>query len=183
MLLEFIAAIAAGFGLLGLVFALDRLTGRRLPRWAYPAAVGLGLLSYTVWSEYTWPERAIVPGTGYVEASRNQVSTWYRPWTYIWPQSNRLIAVDHRFTRRHDQAPDLVLTRIALLARWMPEFGYLVVFDCAERARADLLAGVELRDDGTLEGASWVQLEADDPVLRTACEAREEGNGERAEDA
>jgi hypothetical protein len=183
MLLEFIAALAAGLGLLSVIFVLNHLTGRRLPRWIFPATVGLGMLGYTIWSEYTWPERAIVADSGYVEASRNEVQVWYRPWTYLWPQSNRLIAVDHRFTRRHEQAPDLVLTRVALLARWMPEFGYLVVFDCAEHARADMLAGVELREDGTLEGASWVQLEAGDPVLRTACDAREEEHGERAGDA
>jgi two-component system, OmpR family, phosphate regulon response regulator PhoB len=183
MLLEFIAALAAGLGLLSVIFVLNHLTGRRLPRWIFPATVGLGMLGYTIWSEYTWPERAIVADSGYVEASRNEVQVWYRPWTYLWPQSNRLIAVDHRFTRRHEQAPDLVLTRVALLARWMPEFGYLVVFDCAEHARADMLAGVELREDGTLEGASWVQLEAGDPVLRTACDAREEEHGERARDA
>lgn len=183
MFLEFIAALAAGLGLLGVVFLLDRLTGRRLARWAYPAAVGLGMLSYSIWSEYTWPERAVVAGTGYVEASRNEVRVWYRPWTYVVPQSNRVIAIDHRFTRRHAEAPNLVLTRVALLARWIPEFSYLVVFDCEENARADLLAGVELRDDGTLEGASWLPLSADDPVLRTACDAREVLNGERAEDA
>jgi hypothetical protein len=183
MLLEFIAAIAAGLGMLSVVFATDYLTGRRLPRWIYPATVGLGMLGYTIWSEYSWPERVVVAGSGYVEASRNEVQVWYRPWTFLWPQSNRLIAIDHRFTRQHDQAPELVLTRVALLARWMPEFGYLVVFDCAAHARADMLAGVELREDGTLEGASWVQLGPDDPVLRTACEAREEGHGERADEA
>jgi hypothetical protein len=58
-----------------------------------------------------------------------------------------------------------------------------VVFDCAEAARADMLAGVELLEDGTLEGASWIQLQPDDPVLRTLCDAREELNGGRADDA
>lgn len=169
MLLEFIAALASGFAAFGVLLMINAFTGRRLPRWVMPAGAGLGMLAFTIWSEYSWPERAILPGAGYQEASRNSVATWYRPWTYVWPQSNRLIAIDHRFTRTHPEAPDLVLTRVALLARWMPEYGYLVVFDCATGRQADLLAGVELMPDGTLEGAEWVEIGTDDPVLATAC--------------
>ncbi len=176
MLFEFIAALTSGFALFGVLMLVNRLTGRWMPRWAYTAAVAAGMLSYSIWSEYTWADRAIVPGSGYVEASRNAQSVWYRPWTYIWPQSNRMIALDARFTRTHPDQPQLVLTRVALMGRWVPEYGYLAVFDCDASARADLLAGVELLDDGTLRGAEWVPLGADDPVLGAACANRDGGH-------
>lgn len=177
MLLEFIAALASGFAVLGLLLMLNLLTGRRLASWVFPAGAGLGMLLYSVWSEYSWPERAIVPGSPYVEASRNEARFWYRPWTYIWPQSNRMIAIDQRFSRSHSEAPHMVQTRVVLLARWTPEYSYLVVFDCAEGARADMFEGVELQADGTVTGANWVPLASDDPVLRTACEAWEGRDG------
>ena len=177
MLLEFIAAIASGFAVLGLVLVLNILTGRRLASWVFPAAAGLGMLLYSIWSEYSWPDRAIVPGSPYAEASRNEARFWYRPWTYIWPQSNRLIAIDQRFSRSHPQSPHLVQTRVVLLARWMPEYSYLVVFNCDEATRADMFEGVELQPDGSVTGAQWVALAGDDPVLLAACGEREGRDG------
>jgi len=43
---------------------------------------------------------------------------------------------------------------------------------------AALVDGVVLNPDGSLEGVVWSQMEAEDPVLRTACTAmEEESNG------
>lgn len=170
MLLEFLASIIAGLGVLGILFAVNRLTGRWMARWAYPAGFAATMIAYTVWSEYTWADRAVVPELGYVEASRNESSAWFKPWTLIWPQSNRVIAIDHRHTLRHPDHPNLVMTRVALLARWTPELGYLVVFDCENHASAELFDGVRVNEDGSLEGAVWAQLEETDGVLRAACQ-------------
>ncbi|KPQ07149.1 MAG: 6-pyruvoyl-tetrahydropterin synthase related domain [Rhodobacteraceae bacterium HLUCCA12] len=173
MILELIAALASGFALFGVLLLINRVSGRWMPRWVFPAAVGLGMLSYSIWSEYSWAGRAIAPGSPYVEVSRNHNSSWYRPWTYLWPQVNRMIALDRRFTRTHPDQPQLVLTRVVRLERWIPESGYLAVFDCEAEAQAALVEGVELEDDGTLDGADWVPMGEDDPVLRGACAQRE----------
>jgi hypothetical protein len=169
MLLEFLASIIAGLGVIGILIALNRLTGRRMPKWAFPAGFAATMIGYTVWSEYTWPDRAVVAELGYVEASRNATSAWYKPWTLIWPQSNRVIAIDHRHSRQHPDHPGLVMTRVALLARWTPELGYMVAFDCVNHASAELFDGVTVAEDGSLEGAVWVQMEETDSVLRAAC--------------
>lgn len=173
MLLEFIAIIAAGFGLAGLALSLNFILRRRLPQWVVPAAAGAGMLLMAVWLEYSWFERTT--GTfpeGVEVASTNQVRSWYRPWTYAVPLTNRLIAIDHRFDRRHADRPGQVLTRVILAGRWEPTRQYGAVYDCNAGRRADLLDQVHLGEGGNLDNAKWVQLSADDPVLREACAGR-----------
>ncbi len=170
MLLEFIAIIAAGFGLAGLALSLDFILRRRLPPWIVPASAGAGMLLMAIWLEYSWFDRTTGTFPDSVQvASTNQVRSWYRPWTYAVPLTNRFIAVDHRFHRRHAAAPGQVLTRLVLAGRWEPTRQYGVVFDCVGHRRADLLDQVELDDGGRLKNATWIQLSADEPVLRNAC--------------
>ena len=172
MLLEFIAIIAAGFGLAGIALTANIALRRRLPQWIIPASAGAGMLLMAVWLEYSWLDRTTAGFPEGVEvASTNASRSWYRPWTYVVPLTNRLIAVDHRFERRHADAPAQVMTRVILAARWEPLRQYGAVFDCASHRRADLLDEVKLDADGRLENARWLQLAADDPVLREACTA------------
>ena len=100
MLLEFIAIIAAGFGLAGIALTLNIALRRRLPPWIVPAAAGAGMLLMAIWLEYSWFERTASTFPDGVEiASTHQARSWYRPWTYVVPLTNRLIAVDRRFDR------------------------------------------------------------------------------------
>ncbi|MDH7454177.1 hypothetical protein QF205_14015 [Luteimonas composti] len=170
MLLEFIAIIAAGFGLAGLALSLNIALRRRLPQWIVPASAGAGMLLMAIWLEYSWFERTTSTFPDGVEvASTNQARSWYRPWTYVVPLTNRLIAVDHRADRRHPDRPDQVLTRVILAGRWEPTRQFGVVYDCRARRRADLLDEVELDGSGELKNADWLQLPADDRVMRAAC--------------
>lgn len=170
MLLEFIAIIAAGFGLGGIALSVNIALRRRLPQWIVPAAAGAGMLLMAIWLEYSWLERTTATFPEGVEvASTNQVRSWYRPWTYVVPLTNRLIAVDRRFDRRHASRPGQVLTRVILAGRWEPTRQFGAVYDCSANRRADLLDQVELADSGELKNAKWVQLSADDAVLRAVC--------------
>lgn len=170
MLLEFIAILAAGLGLAGLVLTVDIVLRRRLPRWLVPAAAGAGMLLMAIWLEYSWLDRTTGAFPEGVEvASTHQVRSWYRPWTYVAPLTTRLVAIDHRAERRHPAQPDHVLARMVLAGRWEPTHTLAAVFDCAGRRRADLVDGVGFGEDGRLEGAEWIPLDADDPVLRAAC--------------
>ncbi|SDE13891.1 hypothetical protein [Aquimonas voraii] len=176
MLFELIAVIASGFCLAGLALTLRWLLRGRLPTWLVPAAAGLGMLSYSVWSEYSWLERArsTLPVTAEV-VSTNEVRAWYRPWTYVVPQVNRLIAIDRAELKRNPAQPGKVLAGVLLMGRWEPTRKIGVMFDCVEAKRADLLDGVQFDDSGALQGAHWIDLAAGDPLLAVAC--REDSAG------
>lgn len=172
MLLEFLAAVFLGVAAAGIVMAINVAVGRRLPAWLIPASAGLAMIGFMVWMEYTWLSRTVAQfpeGVEVVSASRD--TSWYRPWTYIKPLSLRAVVLDTRNNRSHEAQPDRVMTSVLLFGRWMPTRQIPVVFDCAAGRRADLHDGVELNDDGSLPGADWRQLPADDPALAIACRA------------
>ncbi|MBS7457095.1 hypothetical protein [Coralloluteibacterium stylophorae] len=172
MLLEFVAILAAGFALAGIALTLNVLLRRRLPKWVVPASAGAGMLAMAIWLEYSWFERVTANLPQEVEVvSTNRLRAWYRPWTYVVPQVNRLIALDHRFDRRNPALPDQVLTRVLLLGRWEPSRQFGVVLDCAGARRADLTDEVAFAPDGGLAGARWIALPVDDALLRGACGA------------
>ncbi|MFC4728675.1 hypothetical protein [Coralloluteibacterium thermophilus] len=170
MLLEFIAIVAAGFALAGIALTLNLVVGKRLPGWIFPASAGVGMLAMAIWLEYSWLDRVTDGFPQEVEVvSTNRQRVWYRPWTFVVPQVNRLIAVDHRFERRNPALPDQVLTSVLLAGRWEPSRQFGVVVDCAGQRRADLVDQVVFGEDGALERARWLPLAADDPLLRAVC--------------
>lgn len=182
MILELMATFACGFALMGVVLILNRAFGQKLGRWVYTGAMAVGMIGFSLWSEYTWASRTIAGLPQLELATQNADSVIYRPWSYVFPQVTRMIAVDLSQTRTHPAQPDLVLTRVVLLARLQPVRAYLAVFDCALHTRADLFEDVDLNADGTLNGATWVALDDDDPVMRTACAARTQGGGDEPRD-
>lgn len=170
MLLEFIAILAAGFGLAGIALALNVATGKRLPGWVVPASAGAGMLVMAIWLEYSWLDRTTGTFPENVDvASTHQVRSWYRPWTYVAPLTTRLIAIDRRFSRHHPDHPDHVLAQVILAGRWEPTRQLAAVFDCKDHRRADMVDDVVFNQDGSLKNAHWLQLSADDPVLAVAC--------------
>lgn len=184
MLIDFVGALASGLGLMGLMLLLNRLILRgRIGRWIYPATVALGMVGFTIWAEYTWPQRTLEAMPQLALASESGDPVFYRPWTYLWPQTTRMVTVDRAQTLTHPDHPGLVMTRIVLVARWQPIRAVPVVYDCNEHARADFPDGVTLNADGSLEGATWIPLEADDAAMRIVCAAVEEGSNERGNGA
>jgi len=170
MFLELIAILAAGFGLAGIALTLNFIVGKRLPKWIFPASAGAGMLLMAIWLEYSWLERTTASFPEGVEvASTNQVRSWYRPWTYVVPLTTRLVAIDTRFNRRHDEAPSHVLSQVLLAGRWEPTRQFSAVFDCVGHRRADLVEGAVLGEDGGIENARWVRLQADDALMHAAC--------------
>lgn len=174
MLFELIAAVVAGVALAGIAMGLRWASRGLLPRWIVPVAAGIGMLSYAVWSEYSWYDRvsAGLPPE-MVVAWRNESTAFWRPWSYLKPVVNRIVIVDGRTAQRNENLPDQVMVDVILAARWQPTARVKTVFDCAGNRRADLL-GKELSfaENGEIIGASWSTLPADDPVLAAACKAR-----------
>jgi hypothetical protein len=174
MVLELIAALSAGFALFGVAMLAAALMRRKLPKWGTPAAFAAGMLFYVIWADYGWVDTRLPPDGRYVVAEQVQTRIWYRPWSWVFPQVQHVLVLDRSFTRVNADQPDLVMTRIVRLARYVPESGFLAVFDCAGSRMAPLIEGVDLSVAGLAEGADWATLPEGDPVLQRACALREE---------
>ncbi|MCA8884601.1 MAG: hypothetical protein KDA50_12775 [Rhodobacteraceae bacterium] len=176
MFLELIATFVIGLGAAGVIMLANRLTGRRLPRWFIPAGAGLAMISFTIWSEYAWYNHTASGLPEGVEiAWVNEDRAMYRPWTYVVPQKNRFVAVDHRTVRTNDALPDQKMVDLFFMGRWAPSRQVRVVLDCAANRRADLMEGVGMDESGAVEDSAWVPVDPKDPVLRTACKEEDIG--------
>ncbi|WP_208349471.1 hypothetical protein [Pseudaestuariivita rosea] len=170
MFLELIGTFAAGFAAAGMVMLLNKMLGGRLPRSLIPISAGVAMLGTTISLEYNWYSRTeqALP-EGIVVAQTVEETAVYRPWTYVFPQTTRFIAVDQGTARTNTDFPDQKMVTLLLFGRWAPVRQVPVVFDCANGRRADIVQGVEFSDSGALRNANWVTIPPDNPVLMTAC--------------
>jgi hypothetical protein len=168
MLIEFIATLSLGAGAAGLILLIQKLTRGALPRWAMPAAVGLAMLAFAVWSEYSWSVRSMnALGPDAIIASEVKQKQIWRPWTFLTPATTRLIALDGAGAVDMDGT---VIVDMYLVSRWQSGAVVPAAFDCLLNRRADLFEG---RGDDivvTLQSADWLAVGASDPVLRAACD-------------
>lgn len=171
MLYDFIATIAVAMGAGGLALALRHLSGWRLPRWLVPATMGLAILAYTVWNEYSWYERTrgALPESVVVLAAPAD-SVFYRPWTYLAPQVTRFLAIDRAAVSTTAADPALRLGRVQVVERWAPTRMVPMAFDCAGGRLADMVDGAAVAADGTVSGVTWRDAPDDDPILKAVCQ-------------
>ncbi len=57
MLFEFIATMAAAFGMAGLALIithLSKLAGKRAPKWLVPLFAAIGIFTFQIHQEYNW---------------------------------------------------------------------------------------------------------------------------------
>ena len=121
MFFELIATFAAGIAAAGLALIANHLTGGRLPRWTLPVAAGIAMLGYTIWSEYTWGPRtrAALPEGVEVLMTVEEARFW-KPWSYVIPQTTRIMALDRASVQTNAQAPGILSADLYFFARWTP---------------------------------------------------------------
>ncbi|MBB5721665.1 hypothetical protein FHS72_001277 [Loktanella ponticola] len=170
MFYELIGTIFAGVAAALFMWAVNRVLKGRLPSWLVPVAGGGAMLLATITSEYSWFSRttATMPGQ-FVVAEAIENKQVYRPWTYIKPYVSRFVAVDQGSLRIHPDRPDQRLVDLVFYGRWQQIAKVPALFDCAENARADLVDGAEFGADGEILNTDWLQMDADAPILTTAC--------------
>jgi hypothetical protein len=173
MALELIAAIVCAFALAGIALLARKLSGNRLPKWLVSVAAGVGLIGFTIWSEYDWFSR--VSG----ELPEGVEVVWHaeqamplRPWTYLAPITTKFVAMDRRAMAQHPNNADLRMARLYNFARWQPVVDGLMIFDCAGGRQVMVQDGVEITPDGQLNGAEWATPAADDAFQNAACRAQ-----------
>ncbi len=171
MLLDFIATLAAGGGLVGLVIVARHLTKGRVPKWALPASIGLGMLLFSIWNEYTWynrttealPEQVVI-----LSSPADKVP--YRPWTYLFPVTTRFAALDGIGMVKSIENSSFRRAEVLVVRRWMSTTRVPLAFDCDGGRRADLVEGATLAPDGTLTAGEWMDVGKEDELQRAACQ-------------
>lgn len=170
MLMELLATVVIGFAAAGALMLVNRLIGGILPRWSAPVVGGLAMLTYQIWSEYTWFDRtaASLP-PGITVTRSHEDSAWWRPWTFLAPQIVRFSAVDVAGARRNSNRPGEVMADVLLFARHSPIVLVPNLIDCPGHRVASLMDGAEFGADGGVVDPSWSGVPADDPLIAAVC--------------
>lgn len=163
MFLELLAVIFAGFAGAGAMLLLTRVT--RLPKWLVPVGAGVAMLAATISSEYSWYARTSdnLPEGLTVAQSVTSSAPW-RPWTYVVPMTDRFVAVETGRLRPNMETPQTFLTKLYFFGRWKPVTIVDIMIDCDAGRRADPALG----DNSP---PVWREVGADDPIVKTVCEA------------
>lgn len=166
MFLELIATFAAGIGAAAAVLVLAHLSGGRLPRYAAPAAAGLAMLAYAIWSEYSWAARMAGTLPEGVEVIHEVAeSKPWKPWTYAVPQVTRFVVLDRAGVQSNPAVPGVFLVDVYLFARWNPPARLPQFVDCPNRARAEVTEAALANPSR----AAWRRAPEDDPLLEALC--------------
>lgn len=170
MYVDIITIIAAGFAAAGVLLIVNRLTGRRLPRWFMPAGTGLAMIVMSLTNEYRWyPRTLTLLPDGFEVAQTVPHSAPYSPWTYLFPYINRFAAVDVAGVKTNPAQPDLRLTQVVFFTRWAPVQLVPVVFDCAAGRSALINPETDIGTDGLVRVQRWDVTGVDDPATQLAC--------------
>jgi hypothetical protein len=164
MFLELIGVIFAGLGGAGVMMLITRLTGNRLPKWIIPVAAGAAMLGTTISSEYSWFARTsgnLPEGLEVVQTVEN--TAMYRPWTYLFPYTDRFVAVDQGNVRANTDQPELFLANLYFFGRWSTVQSVEVMVNCDTGQRADPALGDE-------SPPVWRDVPADDPIVTGVCQ-------------
>lgn len=108
-----------------------RMFYKKMPKWVIPVAAGLGMLSFQVLSEYTWYNETTkkLPEGSVVVASVPQ-TTWFRPWSYAYPQILQFVVLDTKNVKANADNPSLKTATLYFFERRMPAQSLAIEVDC-----------------------------------------------------
>ena len=155
---DLLGTLAVGGGAAALLYALmhaARAAGRALPRWLLPAGIGLSMIAFATWNEYSWAARvkAQLPDRVAILAE-GQVSSPLRPWTYLSAPTTRLALLDPQALKTDAQGGQIA--QVTLVERWKRSVTVEQGVDCAGR---------RMRAPET----AWYPAPAGDPVFAAVC--------------
>jgi hypothetical protein len=167
MLIELVGTVFAGLGGAGVVLWLRLLTSSRLPKWMIPVAAGVAMLAFQIVNEYNWyPSQLANLPDGVEVVSQVEVRSWWRPWTWMVPQTSRLIIADFAGAEQNQINPALHKVNLYALARRQSIVHMITVVHCESRARADYHTALDTPRPGDTLSSEWIALADDDRLLK-----------------
>lgn len=172
MIWEFVAALCAGLGAAGMAMGARWLSANKLPRWIVPAFAGAAMISFQIYTEYTWfsHQKSLLPDNVEVVKAIEEKSFW-RPWTLLRPQVIRFAAIQVGPASVNAVNPQLVLANVYFFERRKPAKHLPQVFHCSRNARAHLSDQLTIPMPGESLNGQWLSVPQNDPLLSSVCSA------------
>ncbi len=160
MFWDITAMIFAGFLFAGFAMPI-KIFYKKTPKWVIPVMAGLGMMSYQVYSEYSWygDTAAKLPEGSVVVTSVPQ-SVWFRPWSFIKPQVFQFVVLD---TVNVTSVSDSVKqAQVYFFERRLPAQKLDVLFDCQKGVQTYVI-------NQDLTRLNWQKLAYTDRALELIC--------------
>lgn len=181
MIFEFIATLTAAFGMAGIALIcrhLSKLIGYPAPKWIIPLFAALGIFGFQIYQEYHWYEQKVAKLPEGVEVVKTIEDTaWFRPWSYLKPQTVRFMVVDIGQAKTNTVNPDIKLVNLYLFARRMSVQRVPQLIDCGQQRQADYQPP-QVADESTVAPSTntgsikWIGMADDDPLYQLVCAPR-----------
>lgn len=128
MFWNLLAVFSAGLGGAGIALFLRKII-KRLPKWLIPCFAGIAMLAMQISSEYYWYPNSLkqLPQESHIIA-HNDEKQWWRPWTYIFPVTDRFIAIDT--TNLKKQGDDNIHALLYFITRFEAAHTAIIEINC-----------------------------------------------------
>ena len=170
MIVQFISAIALAILAILFCWATFRTLKKPMPRHLYPIVAAVSVISYGIYSEYTWAGRTIEQLPDSFEVVHQLAGTsMFSPWSFVIPRTDRMSLIDKASVRRNEMLPDYVMTELLLMQRFAPVVRVPQLIDCKGKRRTDVTNNATFGSNGLPDNAQWEDLEEGHPILRVLC--------------
>ncbi|UNU72634.1 hypothetical protein LU293_05815 [Moraxella nasovis] len=155
MFWELIATIVSGFMAAGIALSL-RLLFKKLPRWIVPAAAGVGMLGFQIYSEYDWFEhtKSRLPD-GVAVVATHAETAFYKPWSYAYAPILRFVAVE----TSQKQTDHIKAANLYFFERRMAAYHTPILVDCQNKLQSDFN-----------QAPSWGKTPMTDDIVKAVCQ-------------
>ena len=170
MFIHLLATLAMGALGAVAVWTIARTIGWKKPGFAYPVAIALGMLSYTIYDEYSWYSRVSTALPTRLDVVRTYATSLpYQPWTYAVPRIYKFDAVDLASPRANPSAPELLLVLVKRITRNTSTVDVSVVVDCEKARYHEITRKTEFNAQGLPENADWSSLSQHKALRDSVC--------------
>lgn len=159
---DVMGVIAVGIGAAAVLYALRHAlgkAGRSMAPWVLPGGIGLAMISFAIWNEYSWFPRVTdqLPPTMEVLVTGAGGKAW-RPWSFVIPVTTRFSALDRAEVTTVDNQQR---ARIFLVERWARTMTLTLAVDCD--------AGKQGLVNNAGQVNEWRTADPADPVVVALC--------------
>lgn len=171
MIVHLITAVLISVVVILVTWAVFRTTKKRMPGFLIPMLIGVTVIAYGIYSEYTWESRTLASMPESMQVvNRVSGTSLLSPWSHIFERTDSLSLVDTQNIRTNPGQPGFSMLELLIMQRFNPVLRIRQLVDCNNRQRADLVADPEFDAQGLPTGLDWQAVSEDHPLMRVACD-------------